>query len=101
MKYSKTTSLILLVFVITFIRYGIAVIRRGFSARGTPSTIEKLAATTARELAIPSNYRQLHNPFPASISLDRLLYSNGNLRNYFQLLLIVKHNRFTGTIFRL
>jgi mono/diheme cytochrome c family protein len=66
MKYSKTTSLILLAIVIAFIGYGIAVIRTGFSARGTPSTFEKLAATTVRELAVPSNYRKLHNPFPAS-----------------------------------
>jgi mono/diheme cytochrome c family protein len=28
--------------------------------------MEKLAATTARRLAIPANYRQLHNPFPIS-----------------------------------
>jgi mono/diheme cytochrome c family protein len=66
MKYSKTNSLILLAIVIAFIGYGTAVIRTGFSARGTPSTFEKLAATTVRELAVPSNYRKLHNPFPDS-----------------------------------
>jgi mono/diheme cytochrome c family protein len=66
MKFRKITSLIFLIVVIAFIGYGIAIIRRGFSARGTPSTLEKLAATTARELAVPSHYRQLHNPFPAS-----------------------------------
>ena len=29
--------------------------------------VEKFAATTARKLAVPSNYRQLRNPFPASL----------------------------------
>ncbi len=41
-------------------------IRHGFSARATPSSIEALMATTARRLAVPADYRQLHNPFPAS-----------------------------------
>jgi mono/diheme cytochrome c family protein len=41
-------------------------IRRGFSARATPSSIEALMATTARRLAVPADYRRLHNPFPAS-----------------------------------
>ena len=29
--------------------------------------VEKFAATTARKLAVPSNYRQFRNPFPASL----------------------------------
>jgi mono/diheme cytochrome c family protein len=66
MKFPKVATLIFLITVIAFMSYGIAIIRRGFSARGTPSTFEKFAATTARELAVPSNYRQLRNPFPAS-----------------------------------
>jgi mono/diheme cytochrome c family protein len=41
-------------------------IRRGFSARGTPSAIETFVATTARRLAVPSDYRPLRNPLPAS-----------------------------------
>ncbi len=41
-------------------------IRRGFSARAKPSYIETLLASTARRLAVPSSYRQVHNPLPAS-----------------------------------
>jgi hypothetical protein len=39
--------------------FGWLTIRRGFSARDNPSAIEKLVATTARQLAVPSHYRQL------------------------------------------
>jgi len=46
--------------------FGWMTIRRGFSARAEPSSIETLVATTARKLAVPSSYRQLHNPFPAT-----------------------------------
>jgi hypothetical protein len=45
-------------------------IRRGFSARDDPSPIEKLVATTVRQLAVPSQYRQLRNP--RSLSSDSL-----------------------------
>jgi mono/diheme cytochrome c family protein len=45
---------------------GWVTIRRGFSARDNPSGIEKLVATTARQLAVPSQYRQLLNPLSAS-----------------------------------
>jgi mono/diheme cytochrome c family protein len=41
-------------------------IRRGFSARDNPSSIEKLVATTARQLAVPSQYRQLRSPLSSS-----------------------------------
>ncbi|HEV3481124.1 MAG TPA: cytochrome c [Candidatus Acidoferrales bacterium] len=41
-------------------------VRHGFSARETPSYIETLAATAARKLAVPSAYRNLHNPTPAT-----------------------------------
>jgi len=66
LKLWKTLSLILSAIVIIAIGYGIALVRRGFSARGTPTAVEKFAATTARRLAVPSNYRNLYNPFPAS-----------------------------------
>jgi hypothetical protein len=46
--------------------FGWVTIRRGFSARDNPSAIEKLVATTARQLAVPSQYRQLRNPLSAS-----------------------------------
>ena len=41
-------------------------IRRGFSARDNPSAIEKLVATIARQMAVPSQYGELRNPLPAS-----------------------------------
>ena len=41
-------------------------VRHGFRARETPSSIERLAATVARKLAVPSRYRNLHNPTPAT-----------------------------------
>jgi mono/diheme cytochrome c family protein len=66
MKPWKTVSLILLLIRVIATGYGIALIRRGFSARETPSAIETFVATTARQLAMPSNYRQLRNPFPNS-----------------------------------
>jgi mono/diheme cytochrome c family protein len=66
MRIWKTATLILLAILVVAAGYGLALVRRGFSARGTPSGIERFAATTARKLAVPSSYRQLHNPFPAS-----------------------------------
>ena len=66
MKLWKTVSLILLLIVVVAAAFGIALVRRGFSARGTPSAVEKLAAITARQLAVPSIYKRLHNPSSAS-----------------------------------
>jgi hypothetical protein len=66
MRLWKTVSLILLAILVVAAGYGLALVRRGFSARGTPSGIEWFAATTARKLAVPATYRELHNPFPAS-----------------------------------
>jgi mono/diheme cytochrome c family protein len=66
MKALKLVGLVLLVFVIFGIVLGWFEIRRGFSARGEPSSIEIFLATTARKLALPSSYRRLRNPLPAS-----------------------------------
>ena len=61
------TALIILAFAVAGVGlFGWYEIRRGFSARETPSAIETFAALTARKLAVPSNYSRLHNPFPAS-----------------------------------
>jgi mono/diheme cytochrome c family protein len=49
--------------------FGWVTIRRGFSARDNPSAIETLIATTARQLAVPSQYRQLRNPLSSSSDL--------------------------------
>jgi mono/diheme cytochrome c family protein len=48
---------------------GWVTIRRGFSARDNPSAIETLIATTARQLAVPSQYHQLRNPLSSSSDL--------------------------------
>ncbi len=66
MKLWKTASLVLAAIVVIATGYGIGLVRQRFSARGTPSAIGKLAATTARQLAVSSNYRELRNPFSAS-----------------------------------
>jgi mono/diheme cytochrome c family protein len=66
MTFCKTASLILLAVVVVAAGYGLALMRRGFSARGTPSMVEKFAATTARKLAVPSKYSHLRSPLSAS-----------------------------------
>ena len=66
MKLWKAVLFVLLAIVVITMEYGIALVRRGFSARGTPSAIEKVVATTARKLAVPSEYRQLRSPLSAS-----------------------------------
>jgi mono/diheme cytochrome c family protein len=66
MNAMKLVSVVLLVFVVSGALFGWIEIRHGFSARAEPSAIEALMATTARDLALPSTYRQLRNPFEAS-----------------------------------
>jgi mono/diheme cytochrome c family protein len=66
MKVSKAFSLALLLVVIIAAGYGVALIRGGFSTRESPSAIEKFVATTARQMAVPSNYRELRSPVVAS-----------------------------------
>jgi hypothetical protein len=66
MKQLKILGVILLVFIIFGTVLGWFEIRRGFSARAEPSSIETLLATTARRLALPSTYRRLRNAVPAS-----------------------------------
>ena len=48
---------------------GWVTIRRGFRARDNPSAVETLIATTTRQLAVPSQYRQLRNPLSSSFDL--------------------------------
>jgi mono/diheme cytochrome c family protein len=66
MKVSKAFSLALLLVVIIAAGYGVALIRGGFSTRESPSAIEKFVATTARQMAVPSKYRELRSPVAAS-----------------------------------
>lgn len=66
MKLWKISALIVLFIVIVAAGYGITLARNGFSARAAPFSAETFIATTVRKLAVPGNYRQLHNPFTVS-----------------------------------
>jgi mono/diheme cytochrome c family protein len=66
MKPWKAVLLILIALAVAAAGYGLILARRGFSALATPSAIEVFAATTAREIAVPSSYRQLRNPITPS-----------------------------------
>jgi mono/diheme cytochrome c family protein len=66
MRLWKTPFLLSLIIVIIAGGYGIGLLSNGFSARKEPSVAETFLAATVRRLAMPSDYRQLHNPFPSS-----------------------------------
>ena len=66
MKPWKIALVILFALAVAAAGYGLTLVRRGFSALATPSAIEEFAATTARKLAVPSGYRELHNPLVPS-----------------------------------
>lgn len=57
-----TAAAVILVLVAAFFVWRI--IRRGFSARETPTGIEAFVANRARALAVPFSYRSLKNPVP-------------------------------------
>ena len=65
MKPWKIASLIVLALMVAALAYGVTLVRRGFSALATPSAVEEFAATTARKIAVPSEYRHLRNPHHA------------------------------------
>ena len=75
MKPWKAVSLILFALAVAAAGYGLILVRRGFSALATPSSIEVFAATTARKLAVPSTYRQLRNPIMPSTENIREAWS--------------------------
>jgi mono/diheme cytochrome c family protein len=66
MKSWKVVLLILFAFVVVAVGYGLTLVRRGFSALAASSSVEEIAATEARKLAVPSSYRELRNPIPPS-----------------------------------
>ncbi len=57
---------LVLLFVVTAIVQGVALIRHGFSARDAPSALETYVARTTRKLAVPSSARNQKNPFTAT-----------------------------------
>ena len=52
------------VLLIVAVLLGVSVIRRGFSARGTPSGLETFLARNLRRMAIPSEAKETANPYP-------------------------------------
>lgn len=66
MKAWKITGALLFATIASVVVYAWHEVRRGFSARQVPSTIETMLAKTARNMALPSEYQKLQNPFPIS-----------------------------------
>ena len=66
MKGRRAIFLALIAVVIVAAAYGAALIRRGFSATGQPSSLEVVVARAARNLAIPSSARSEQNPWTAT-----------------------------------
>jgi len=64
MKTWKKISLALVLLIMVGAFFSWRLIRRGFSARVTPSKIEVFVATRARALAVPAFYYNLKNPVP-------------------------------------
>ena len=62
MRKRKLFLLIVLVGVVSAAAIGIATIRRGFSARDSPSLMETYMAMTARRLSVPASERNAPNP---------------------------------------
>ena len=63
MKIWKLLGLVLLAIVVAGAFYGVRLIRRGFSAREQPSRLERIVARGARNMAIPSEWRDEENPW--------------------------------------
>jgi mono/diheme cytochrome c family protein len=71
MRIPKSVLWILLAVIVTAAAYGTAMIRRGFSTKDRPSSLETALARAARSLAIPANAKRDTNPY--SPSTDNLL----------------------------
>jgi mono/diheme cytochrome c family protein len=65
-KAWKITGVLLIAAIAAVVVYVWLEARRGFSARQEPSAIETILAKTARNMALPSEYQKLRNPFPMS-----------------------------------
>jgi predicted CXXCH cytochrome family protein len=66
MKRWKALVLVVFGAAVIAAAYGAILIRRGFSAAGEPSSLEKIAARAARNLAIPHHARNEENPWKAT-----------------------------------
>jgi mono/diheme cytochrome c family protein len=65
-KAWRITGVLLITAIAAVVVYAWHEARRGFSARQEPSAIETILAKTARNMALPSEYQKLRNPFPMS-----------------------------------
>ena len=63
MNRGKVSVMILLAVVVVGAVYGVAVIRRGFSAADEPSTFEKVVARAVRNFSIPRRARNEKDPW--------------------------------------
>src|ERR1700716_1663407 len=66
MSRRRVLALIASAVVIVPAIYAAAVIRRGFSARDEPSSLERIVAQAARNLAIPGHAKKETNPWKAT-----------------------------------
>ena len=66
MKIPKAVLWFVLAMIIVGIAYGAVLIRRGFSTKDEPSSLETALARTARSLAIPSGAKIEKNPYAAT-----------------------------------
>ena len=55
-------TVVLVIVVVALI--GVRMIRRGFSAREQPSSLEAFVAATVRNMAVPAKAKQMRNPVP-------------------------------------
>jgi mono/diheme cytochrome c family protein len=66
MKIPKTVLWLLLVVIVAGVTYGAIAIRRGFSTKDEPSSLETALARGARSLAIPGSAKNERNPYAAT-----------------------------------
>src|SRR5215471_8828805 len=66
MKIPKSILWTLLILIVLSLAYGTVLIRRGFSAKDQPSSLETALARTARDWAIPASGKAAKNPFPST-----------------------------------
>src|ERR1700690_2403895 len=66
MKRRRILLLTMVTALVLAAAYGTALIRRGFTAAGEPSAVEKLMARSVRRLAVPSGASSEKNPLPAT-----------------------------------
>jgi mono/diheme cytochrome c family protein len=59
----RSLPLFVIAIVVVAVGIGLAMVRRGFSARDNPSVVETYVAKTARRLSVPTAERHAMNPF--------------------------------------